>query len=210
MIFCISSVLSTLWQFLIFNFPHQIQRLEDEEAKRERIRELRRKRIEEKERQAKLALEKLKLLADLGRAKDLYRFRTLKRVFGRFRNLIAWKRHNLNKSKEFRRQLMCRRMFGRWHRYTVRIWEKRKVKAVRCYERHCMLVAWKQWQRFYLIENSKKLLAIDWYDLKLSERMFCEWVRFTAQKRLILEIKLRKAEAHHNWFVYLSLALSAL
>lgn len=73
-----------------------------------------------------------------------------------------------------------------------------------CYDRHCMSVAWKQWQRFYLVEHSKQLLAMDWYDMKLSERMLREWVRFTAKKRLILEIKLRKAEAHHNWYVVCS------
>lgn len=175
------------------------KRLEDDEAKRERIRELRRKRIEEKERQAKLAMEKLKFLADLGRAKDHHRFRTLKRVFGRLRNLIAWKKHNERKAREFRRRLLCRRMFDKWHRYTVRIWQQRKATAVRCYDRHCMSVAWRRWQRFYLVENSKKLLAIDWYDMKLGERMLREWVRFAAQRRLIVEIKLRKAEAHHNW-----------
>lgn len=144
----------------------------------------------------------MKFLADLGRAKDFHRFRTLKWVMGRFRNLVMWKKHNEKKSREFHRRLLCRQKFGKWHRYTVRVWQERKAKAVAFYHRHCITIAWKQWLQFYLVENSKKLLAADWYDLKLSERMFRDWVRVTAQRRLIVEIKMRKATAHYNVYAF--------
>lgn len=136
----------------------------------------------------------------MGKAKDHNRFRTLKWVFEHFRNLIVWKKHNEKLSKTFRRQLLCRRTFEKWHKYTKRVWEERKEKAVLCYRRHCLSIAWKQWQRFYLVEHSKMLLAIDWHELKLSERIIRDWIRATAQRRLVFEIKFRKAEAHHNWY----------
>lgn len=143
------------------------------------------------------------MLADLGRAKDFYRFRTLKWVIGRFRNLIVWKKYNEKKSKEFHRRLVCRQKFDKWHRYTLRVWQERKTKAIVFYNRHCITIAWNRWQQFYLVEHSKKLLAADWYDLKLSERVFRDWGRVTAQRRLIVEIKMRKAKAHYNWYVLL-------
>lgn len=43
------------------------------------------------------------------------------------------------------------------------------------------------------------LVAIDWYDMKLSERIFHVWIGHTKMQKILDEIKLRQAEAHYNW-----------
>lgn len=47
------------------------------------------------------------------------------------------------------------------------------------------------------------LVAIDWYEMKLSERIFCIWDGYTKEQKLIEEVKLRQATAHYNWYIAL-------
>lgn len=65
-----------------------MQRLQDEQAKRDRMEELRRKRREEKQQKIQKEIERLKSIADVERAKNFYRFRTLKFGMRKLRNLI--------------------------------------------------------------------------------------------------------------------------
>lgn len=175
------------------------QRLLDDETKRDRIREYWRKRRLEKELEEKKAIERMRFLANIELAKTFCHTRQLKRAVEKFKNLIRWKVRNKKVSIELRQRILYRDYFQMWRKLTVRIWEERKAKADACYNRHCKLVAWSKWHEFFLIAQSKKLLAEDWYYLRLSERVFRAWNRVTAQTRLVFEIKTKQAEAHFNW-----------
>lgn len=142
----------------------------------------------------------MKYLADLEKAKSFHRYRYLKVAIDKFRNLIKWKKRNERASIEFRRRLLCRIWFTNWRTYTQRVWQKRKLKADLCYRQHCLRLGWKIWQKFYLVEHSKKLLADDWYDLHLSERMFRTWHCKMVYRRMTFEVKQKQADAHYNWY----------
>lgn len=44
------------------------------------------------------------------------------------------------------------------------------------------------------------LVAIDWYDMKLSERIIHAWIGHTKFQKVLDEIKMKQAEAHYNWY----------
>lgn len=52
-----------------------------------------------------------------------------------------------------------------------------------------------------MVEHSKKLVAEDWYDMKILERTFSIWNCITVQNKLIMENKIRQAEAHYAWYL---------
>lgn len=171
----------------------------DEDTKRQRIKEFRRKRREEKELEAKKALERVKFLADLEKAKAFNRERVLKQAMKKFRNIIQWKIRNKNASVSMRRRIILRNIFIKWRQYTIRVWEERKERAIKFYNRHCLRITWSRWHQEYLILQSKQMVADDWFHLRLSERIFHAWERVTARTRFIFEIKQRQADAHFNW-----------
>lgn len=141
----------------------------------------------------------MKFLADLEKAKAFNRERILKQAMKKFRNIVKWKIRNQNVCIKMRRRIILRNIFVKWHQHTLRVWEERKEKAIVFYNRHCLRIVWIRWQQEYSIVQSKQMVADDWYQLKLGERVFCAWERKTAQTRLIFEIKQRQADAHFNW-----------
>lgn len=171
----------------------------DDQAKRERIKEYWRKRREEKELEERKAIEKMRFLTNLERAKTFHRFMALKAVIEKFKNIVRWKNRNLRVCKELRHRIICREFFNKWRQITQKIWTERKLIAENCYNRHCVKMAWSAWQECYLIMQSKKLLAEDWYHLRLTGEVFRVWERVTAQTRLVMEVKQKQAEAHFNW-----------
>lgn len=141
----------------------------------------------------------MRFLANIEIAKAFNRSRMLKYAMQKFKNIVDWKKRNKQVSNELRRRILYRDTFQNWRKLTNRIWTERKSKADACYNRHCVLIAWQKWQQCYLIAQSKKMVADDWFALKLSERVFHAWERVMAQTRLIFEIKQKQAEAHFNW-----------
>lgn len=53
--------------------------------------------------------------------------------------------------------------------------------------------------QYQALQTSKLLVAIDWHDMRLTERMFRRWDNYTRHQRCIEEVKMRQAEAHYNW-----------
>lgn len=153
----------------------------------------------EKELEAKKAIDRMKFLANMELAKTFNRSRLLKWAMEKFKNIIKWKKRNKKLCIELRQRILYRDYFQKWRKLTIRNWEERKAKADACYNLHCKMVAWSKWQEYFLIIQSKKLLADDWYHLRLSERVFRAWNRATAQTRLVFEIKAKQADAHYNW-----------
>jgi len=50
-----------------------------------------------------------------------------------------------------------------------------------------------------LLEQSKLLIASDWFEMRLSERIVRYWASYVKQEKYIQEIHLRQAIAHHEW-----------
>lgn len=183
----------------ILSFILHLQRLEGEAAKRQRIDELRRKRHEEKQRKIQQEMERMKYIADIERAKQFDRFRTLKWVFRKFRNLIRWKKRNEQCAEEFWRTAIKIKFLLRWKERVNYVWDERKKRADIHYERHCVAGAFKLWRVYYFAEHGKWLVAVDWDDMRISERYFRVWNFVTAQRRMVYEIKEKQAEAHYGW-----------
>lgn len=176
-----------------------MQRREDQEEKRKRIEELRRKRIEEKNRKIQAEMDRLKFVADMEKAKYFHRFRLQKLVFVKFRNLIRIKKRNEELAIEFRNRMRLSKCFVKWKTYVDFVWTEKKQRAEHHYKFHCLRFGFALWQKYYLAEVSKRLVAEDWCDLKISERWFRAWNLYTNQRRLINEMKRRKAEIHWEW-----------
>lgn len=141
----------------------------------------------------------MRFLANMEIAKSFNRERLLKHAIEKFKNIVKWKIRNKKVSNELRRQILFRNTFQKWRNLTVRIWDERKSKADAFHNHHCKVIVWSKWQQYYLVTQSKKMVAEDWFHLKLSERVFRAWERVTAQARLVYELKQRQAEAHFNW-----------
>lgn len=171
----------------------------DEEAKRERIREYWRKRRQEKELEAKKAIDRMRFLANIELAKNFSRFRLLKCAMEKFKNMVRWKKRNKKLSNELRHRILYRNHFQRWRDYTIWIWGERKAKADALYNLNCKRMAWSKWQQIHLIMQGKKWLADDWFHMRLSEHVFRAWNCVTAKTRLVVEIKMKQAESHFNW-----------
>lgn len=141
----------------------------------------------------------MRFLANLERAKIFHQIRLLKYGMRKFKNLIKWKNRNKKVCMEFYRRIYFRDHFVAWRNFTAKIWQERKAKAEACHNLHCKMLVWSRWQEVFLVTQSKKILAEDWYHLRLSEQVFRAWARVTAQTRMIYELKQRHAEAHFNW-----------
>lgn len=176
-----------------------MKRLLDEDAKRLRIKEYWRKRREEKELEAKKALERMKYLSNMQVAKAFCREKQLARALNKFKNMVKWKIRNRNVCREMYRRVICKNYFIAWRKHTIRVYEDRKNKAITFHNGHCIRIAWTLWFEHYLITQSKKMLADDWFHLRLSEQVFRGWERVTAHTRLVFEMKQKQAEAHFNW-----------
>lgn len=98
-----------------------------------------------------------------------------------------------------RHRIIYRRTFMAWRKHTISVYEERKNKAIAFHNQHCIKMAWNQWMECFLVAQSKKLVADDWFHLRLGERVLQAWERVTAHSRLVFEMKQRQAEAHFNW-----------
>lgn len=175
------------------------QRLEGVAEKRHRIDELRRKRHEEKQRKIQKELDQMKYVADVERAKQFDRFRLMKWVFAKFHNLMRWRKRNDQFAADFWRTTVQGKFLLKWKERVNYVWDERKKRADSHYERHCMASAFKLWHKYYLVEHGKWLVAVDWYEMRISERCFRILNALTAQQRMVYEIKEKQAEAHYEW-----------
>lgn len=173
--------------------------MEDETAKRQRIDELRRKRQSEKQRRIQREMEHLKFTADMERVKHFDRCRLLKWAFHKFRNLLRWRKLNEQLAVAFWRKTMQGKHLVKWRERVSYVWSERKKRAELFYDRQCVRMAFQVWHRYYLAEHGKWLVAVDWYDMRISERYFRVWKWMTTSHRLMYEMKEKQAEAHYEW-----------
>lgn len=178
----------------------EAKKLEDEKAKMERMEALRDKRRKEKMQKIVKEKERLVRVENFKKANEFRRLKLLTR-FGmdRLRKLIYIKRKNEKKSKELRKKTLLKFGFVKWKLYTVQIWEHRKNQADSFYKKYLMILCLRMWKENHLLEQSKMLVAIDWYEMKISEHILREWKVISKQTKMVEDFKMKHAEAHHNW-----------
>lgn len=141
----------------------------------------------------------MKYIADVERAKQFNHFRVHKGVIRKFRNLIDWKKRNQQLAVDFWRTVIQRKFLSKWKSRVDAVWDERKRRAEDHYKHQCVAIAFKLWRVYYLEEHAKWLVAVDWYDMHVSERYFRVWHLVMARRRMEYEIKEKQAEAHYGW-----------
>lgn len=178
----------------------EAKRLEDEEAKRKRLLEMREKRKLEKMAKQLREEERQRYLDNLKLAREFYARRLMQRVgFRVFELLIRLKRTNHKKSMIHRRKICMKKCFNIWHINAKAVWDHKRAQADRSYELSIMRGCVSTWKHVHRIHKSKFLVAIDWYEVKVAQKLLISWIQFTQQSKFIEASKMRAAEAHYNW-----------
>lgn len=176
------------------------KRLEDEEAKRKRLTEMREKRRHEKLLKELKEQERLQYQKNLKIARDHYQHKLMKRLgFHAFELLIRLKRANYKKSLMHRQRISMKRCFNVWHKNAQVVWNHRRAMADKVYNKNLMRKLIKVWLHINSINHSKLLVAIDWHEVKMSQKIFDLWLEYTECCKVIEKRKIAEAEAHFSW-----------
>ena len=176
------------------------RRLEDEEVKRKRHLEMREKRRQEKLAKILKEQERQQFMENLKKARDHYARSLMKHLgFKAFELLIRLKRTNHKKSMIHRRKLCMKKSFNLWFINTKIVWDNKRAQADRLHEMSQLKSCIRIWKHVHHCHKSKFLVAIDWYEVKVSEKLFKSWIQFTKISKFIENSKMKKAEAHYNW-----------
>ncbi|XP_059610789.1 golgin subfamily A member 6-like protein 6 [Phlebotomus argentipes] len=181
------------------NAQEEEKRREDEEAKRVRMQELKEKRRREKQEKLRREQERQVWLQNCKRANEFYCRHLLHFGLTAFRRMLQRKRRFEAKASHFRRVLRMRICFRRWRGHTKSIWDAKHRKSEAFHGTFVLRQAVRLWKASHLMEKGKLLVAVDWYEMRLNERFFGLWVARTRQEKIVLETKMRHAEAHYNW-----------
>lgn len=173
--------------------------IEERKEKRQRIKDYVRKRQAEKELKVLKTQQRITFLINMEKAKEFDRQRLLAHVMAKFRNVVAWKTRNQNASDKLRQRIILRTAFGKWKQRMICVWSDGREKAVAHHNRRCLKAAWTRWQQDYWIARSHNWTAHDWFDMRLSQRVFRAWNRCIAQSKYLYKIKRMQADAHYNW-----------
>ncbi|XP_052867937.1 uncharacterized protein LOC128273904 [Anopheles cruzii] len=177
----------------------EAKRLEDEEDRKRRYREMREKRkfeklqkiIREQERQAWIANNQI--------AKE-FQLLKLKR-FGMyaFRLLLGIRHENERRSIAYRRRYYKRKYFRKWWSFTNALWENKKAMADGLHESKVLALALRHWKMYMHEQRCKLQVAIDWHEVRLTEKIISIWIGRTKQSLMILHGKMSHAASHFEW-----------
>jgi hypothetical protein len=182
------------------NVADMAKKLEDEEMKRKRLLEMREKRRQEKMAKQIKEQERLLFIENTKKAKDHYAMNLMKTLgFRAFQLLIRLKRTNHKKSTIFRRKMCMKKCFQLWFINAKTVWDNKRAQADKLHELSLMRVCLKAWKHMQNMHKSKFLVAIDWYEIKITEKLYFAWIQFTQESKFIENNKMKKAEAHYNW-----------
>ncbi|XP_059218900.1 calponin homology domain-containing protein DDB_G0272472 [Stomoxys calcitrans] len=178
----------------------EAKRQEDEEAKRQRIEALKEKRRQEKMAKIIRERERQRYIENLRKAQDFYRRLLLKRIgMEGFKRLLHRKKENLRRCEQLRRMLYKRTYFQAWFSIYRISKARRSQKADELYERILKRRYIHLWFFFTGQERSKYNVAVDFFELKLTETTFRKWLGYTRRMRAIEETKMKQAVLHHEW-----------
>ncbi|XP_001869875.2 uncharacterized protein LOC6053860 [Culex quinquefasciatus] len=177
----------------------EAKRLEDEEDRKKRYREMREKRkieklqkiIREQERQAWIANNQI---AKEFRLLKLKRFAILA-----FKLLLGIRRDNERRALAARKRYYKRKYFRRWWGLTNSVWEGKKQRADELANAKVMRLGMNAWKEFCHEQRKKMQVAMDWWEVRQTEKVISVWVGRTKQSLLILQGKMSHASAHYEW-----------
>ena len=176
------------------------KKLEDENEKRKRLLEMREKRRQEKFAKQIKEQERLQFIENMKKAKDHYSRNLMKTLgFHAFELLIRLKRTNHRKSMIYRRKMCMKKSFNLWFINAKAVWDQKRAQAERLHELSLMRDCLKVWKHKHSIIKSKFLVAIDWYEVKITEKLYYAWIQFAQESKFIENNKMKKAEAHYSW-----------
>lgn len=182
------------------NAAELIKRQEDEETKRRRLNELRERRRQEKLAKLLREQDRQRYLENMRRAREHYERTLMRRVgFRVFELIIRLKRTNHKKSTIHRRKMCMKKCFRQWHLNAKIVWDRRRALADKCHEHALLRGSLKVWKHVHQIHRRKMLVAIDWYEVKITEKLFKTWHERYATQSIITNNKMLKAQAHFNW-----------
>lgn len=163
--------------------------------------------LKEKRRQEKMAKifkerERQRAIENNKKAQQFCRNYLLRRVgIEGFKRILERKKTNQRKSEAFRMHLLKKNAFCSWKRLYLLICERKIYLADELHEKILKRTAFQAWICYLRQERSKYLVAVDWYELKLSEVIFDKWCGYTKLEKLVEERKMKQAELHHEWSV---------
>ena len=172
----------------------------DEEVRKKRILEMRDKRRHEKNNKMFREQERQKYMEDMAKAKTFHVRKLFQRIgFNAFELLIRLKRTNYKKATIHRRRMLMMKHFILWHQTTKAVLNLKKQQASKLH--HMMLIKHHSaiWRHVRQIHQSKFLVAIDWYEVKITEKIVTHWALKTQQNKILEMAKIRGSEAHYNW-----------
>ncbi|KXJ71250.1 hypothetical protein RP20_CCG021052 [Aedes albopictus] len=177
----------------------EAKRLEDEEARKKRYREMREKRkleklqkiIREQERQAWIANNQI--------AKE-FRLLKLKRLgILAFKLLLGIRRDNERRAMVARKRFYKKKYFRKWWKLTNSVWEDKKLMADELANRKLMRHGMNGWKEYCHEQRKKMQVAMDWWEVRQTEKVISVWIGRTKQSLLILQGKMSHAAAHYEW-----------
>lgn len=132
-------------------------------------------------------------------AKEYYHKYLLRLVWRRLTQAVERRRLNEIKADCCARKQLLRLCFVRWSWHTISIWQERNKKSFDGANRYACRLAFRFWKDFYLLQQSKMLVAIDWYELQIASKVIRHWYHRTRQLKQIEAVKQQRAETHYNW-----------
>ncbi|KAL7036898.1 hypothetical protein ACKWTF_008986 [Chironomus riparius] len=181
------------------NVAELAKRMEDEEAKRKRFLEMREKRRQEKFAKQLKELERQRMVENMKIARDHYARNLMKRIgFRAFELAIKMKRLNHKKATIHRRRVCMKKFFNLWQKNTKVVWDIKRAQADKLYSYLTYRMYFKHWRHVHSIHQSKFLVAIDWYEVKMSEKLFYRWIQFAEESKMVEGTKMKNAEAHYS------------
>ncbi|XP_075148695.1 uncharacterized protein LOC142222437 [Haematobia irritans] len=178
----------------------EAKRLEDEEAKRQRIEALKEKRRQEKMAKIIKERERQRYIENLRKAQEFYRRMLLKRIgMEGFKRILRRKKDNIQKCEQLRRTLYKRTYFQAWFSIYRITKARRCQKADELYDRILKRRYIHLWIYYTEQERSKHNVAVDYFELKLTETTFKKWLSYTKCMRAIEDTKMKQATLHHEW-----------
>lgn len=182
------------------NAVDMAKKLEDEAVKRKRHQEMREKRRQEKLAKLLREQERQRYLENVKKAREHYERNLMKQLgFKAFEFLIRLKRTNHKKSTIHRRKMCMKKSFSLWFLNAKCVWDHKRAQADRLYELSLVKGCIRVWRHVHNIHQSKFLVAVDWYEVKISEKLLKFWIQFTKRSKIIEGSKMKSAEAHYNW-----------
>ncbi|XP_055643006.1 calponin homology domain-containing protein DDB_G0272472 [Toxorhynchites rutilus septentrionalis] len=177
----------------------EAKRLEDEEARKKRYREMREKRkleklqkiIREQERQAWIANNQI--------AKEFRLIKLMRIGITAFKLLLGIRRDNERRAQVARKRYSKKKYFRKWWGLTNAVWESKKQKADGLAHSKLLKLGMSHWKEYCHEQRKKMQVAIDWWEVHITEKVISVWIGRTKQSLMVLQGKMSHAAAHYEW-----------